>query len=119
MLGKQRRRRDLGERAVGGNGVVRRRVLEPDLAAVEPEPEAAGLAPHDHGGRGTAENDDHVAGAVAGAEQQHLGAGEARGDLDAVVAQVGGQRRAVGGAGRGHDQQGDERAGHPSAGATE
>ena len=89
---------DLGQRPGGGDLIEGGGVVDAGEATVDPDAEPAILAPHRLDMVGAAHHHHHVAGALDGAEQQHVGPGEAGGDGHQMLGQVGHQR--FGGTGR-------------------
>ena len=79
---------DLRHRPGARDGIERGHVVERHLGAVDPDAGDAALAAHDLAAFRPAHDDDHVAVAFGGAEQQHVGADEAGGDGDQVIGEV-------------------------------
>ena len=122
LFGEQRPGRDLRQRPARRHRIVAGRVVEHDAAVVEPQPQAPPLAAHHRRRRRADQHRHHIARAVAHPEEQDLGAGEPGGDLDAAVAQIGGERRLRRRGPRrqgGSQREGGDGATHPSNGATE
>ena len=85
-------RKRLVQGARRGDGVVGGHAGERDGATIDPDARHPFLAAHDQVLGRTPHHDDHVAAALGGAEQQQVGALEARGDGDTIRGEVGDQR---------------------------
>ena len=96
MAGPERFGHDLGDGPVGGHRVEGGHPLESHFGIVDPDTADAVLAPHQFAPGGTTHNDDHIAFAVGGAEQQDIGADEAGGDRHPVFRKIGDQRLRLG-----------------------
>ena len=111
--GQHVRPRDLIQRTGAGDGVVAGHLAKPQVVAIDPDARDPRLAPHHLILARPMHGHHDVAAALGGAEQDHVGADERRGDRDQMVRQVRDQGLRPGG---GAARQDGERQDHEQAG---